>query len=306
MRIILKYRTQLTDENNSSIVLDKKLEKDIKKLNKLESEIHQWVDNDLENTNILNSKIEFKVDNKNNEIYCFITYTLEENISDEELEKLIEATSDQLIDGYGESDWKINSTKNYLNFDIYNPLEKVYPFEVKKFKSRNNKPKSEINPNICSKKIEKAVQTGNIELVQKFLEEGGNVNCIGKWEQTLLVKAIQSNQEEIALLLIEKGADIYFKDTEEKRNLLFYTVFHNLTNTAQILIDKGVDVNSLCRHGATALMFASTLNKMEMVKLFVENGADATIKDHYGRDASTTDREIFLYLKEIKSKQEAK
>jgi len=303
MRITLKYNTEFRETNNSTIIFDNELQTAVKKLNEPVSEIHKWVEDDLENTNILNSKIEFKVDTENKQIYCFITYTLEEIISDEDLEKLIEATSEQLIDGYGESNWEINSKNKYLNIEIYNPIGKVYPFEIKKIKSRKKETKSGINPNTCSKKIEKAVETGNIELVQKYLVEGGNVNCIGKWEQTLLVKAIQSNQEKIALLLIENGADINFKDNEEQRSLLFYTVFHSLTNIAKILIDKGVDVNSLCRHGATALMLASTLKKMEMVKLFVENGADATIKDHYGRDASTTDREIFLYLNEIKSKQ---
>lgn len=303
MRITLTYNTELTETNNSTIIFDNELQKAVKKLNEPESKLHEWLAELLEETTILSSKIEFKLDFVNNDIYCVITYILEANISDNELEKLIDATSDQLVDGYGENDWEIKSINNNLIIKVDNSSDRVYPFEIKKIKSRKTETKSGINPNICSKKIEKAVETGNIELVQKFLEEGGNVNCIGKWEQTLLVKAIQSNQEKIALLLIENGADLNYKDNEEQRSLLFKTVFHSLTNIAQILIDKGVDVNSVCRHGATALMFASTLNKMEMVKLFVENGADATIKDHYGRDASTTDHEIFLYLKEIKSKQ---
>lgn len=302
MKIILKYNTELTETNNSAIVFDKELVKAVKKINETESDIHQWVEDEFQNTTILSSKIEFKVDVEKNKIYCIITYSLEENISNLELEKLIEITSDQLIDGYGESNWEINTVNNNLHIEIYNSIEKVCPFEIKKVRSRKTEAISEINLNNCSKRIEKAVETGNIELVQNFLNEGGDINCIGKWEQTLLMKAIQSNQEKIALLLINNGADINKVD-DENTTALFKTVFYGLTKTAQILIDKGANINALCRHGSTALMLASTLKKMEMVKLFVENGADATIKDHYGRDASTTDREIFLYLKEIKSKQ---
>ncbi|RXR19114.1 hypothetical protein EQG63_06625 [Flavobacterium amnicola] len=306
MKITLKYNTVLIDHKNSSIVFDNELQNAVKKLNESKSEIHQWIEEDLENAIIINSKIEFKVDIDNNSVYCVITYSLEESISEIELEKLIESTSDQLIDGYGEKDWEIKYGNNYITLEIDHHTQNVYPFEIKQIESKKNELKAGIIPNNYAKKIEKAVETGKIEIVQKYLKEGGDIDYVGKWEQTLLMKAIQSNQEEIALLLIHNGADINKVD-DENNTALFKTAFYGLTKTAQILIEKGANVNALCRNGWTTLMMASNRKQFNLVKLLVENGADIFIEDDYGHTAlDTTDREIFVYLKELKSKLEVK
>lgn len=306
MKITLKYNTELIDHNNSSIVFDKDLQKAIKKLNESKSQIHQWIEEDLENAIIINSKIEFKVDIDNKRVYCVITYSLEESISEIELEKLIVSTSDQLIDGYGEKDWEIKYGKNDITLEIDHHAGNVYPFEIKQIESKKNELKVGINPNNYAKKIEKAVETGKIEIVQKYLKEGGDVNYVGKWEQTLLMKAIQSNQEEIALLLIHNGADVTKVD-DENNTALFKTAFYGLTKIAQILIDKGANVNALCMQGWTTLMMASNRKQFNLVKLLVENGADIFIETANGHNAlDTSDREIFVYLKELKTKLEVK
>jgi ankyrin repeat protein len=46
-------------------------------------------------------------------------------------------------------------------------------------------------------------------------------------------------------------------------------------------LDKGVNVNSKTRYGATALSFACDRENVEMVKLLIDRGADVNVKDTF-------------------------
>lgn len=47
------------------------------------------------------------------------------------------------------------------------------------------------------------------------------------------------------------------------------------------MLDRGVDVNSKSRYGATALSFASEHGNLELVRLLVERGADVNVRDTF-------------------------
>ena len=47
------------------------------------------------------------------------------------------------------------------------------------------------------------------------------------------------------------------------------------------LLDKGVDVNSKTRYGATALSYACDKGHLEVIRLLIERGADVNVKDTF-------------------------
>ncbi len=139
-----------------------------------------------------------------------------------------------------------------------------------------------------------AVENGNIDGVRNLLEMGANPNYKNKDDDYALYKALQGEQVEIAEILIDamskeaiqdfdhhplriteniglidklidKGADL------NEANAL---VWVNDVNTAEHMINKGADVNLNITDKKGAFISNIRGNNFDMVKLFVENGAD--------------------------------
>eukprot|EP00747_Dinoflagellata_sp_TGD_P125332 gnl/TRDRNA2_/TRDRNA2_174141_c1_seq1.p1 gnl/TRDRNA2_/TRDRNA2_174141_c1~~gnl/TRDRNA2_/TRDRNA2_174141_c1_seq1.p1 ORF type:complete len:208 (-),score=44.81 gnl/TRDRNA2_/TRDRNA2_174141_c1_seq1:33-656(-) len=82
--------------------------------------------------------------------------------------------------------------------------------------------------------------------------------------------------KEVGQYLVEKGADLTAKDTSG------YTVLHwaamkDDTHWATKAMEAGVGINQLTNGKQTALMFACKYQSMEVFRLLVDRGADATI-----------------------------
>ena len=61
--------------------------------------------------------------------------------------------------------------------------------------------------------------------------------------------------------------------------------FKGYTKIAEILIEKGANVNERSATYATCLIYAATLNRQEIAKLLIAHGADIELKDARGNSA---------------------
>lgn len=86
--------------------------------------------------------------------------------------------------------------------------------------------------------LETAIQTKDIELVRLLIEQGAHINAP---HHAALFQAIKNDSPEIALLLIEKGADpthSFYSD-----NLLSLVVEKKYASLATLFLERGIDVN---------------------------------------------------------------
>ncbi|KAL1262621.1 hypothetical protein QQF64_005360 [Cirrhinus molitorella] len=164
----------------------------------------------------------------------------------------------------------------------------------------------------------KAATQGKMEVVHKFLEDGGNPNTCDEFRKTALHRAALENHAKIVEKLLDKGADINFKDRLDcravhwacrggslsalkvlqdrganinVRDKLLSSPLHVATRTGhsdvvQHLLTSGININAKDWEGDTALHDAVRLNRYKIVKLLILAGADMQIKNTEGITAT--------------------
>lgn len=62
---------------------------------------------------------------------------------------------------------------------------------------------------------------------------------------------------------------------------LYHSVMHNNLETAEFILDLGVDIHQRNEHGNTALHKAMMIGNFYMIKMLVERGASVQILNDY-------------------------
>ena len=106
----------------------------------------------------------------------------------------------------------------------------------------------------------------------------------GDGGSALHLAASEGNTETVQLLL-EKGADINMKDKDEN-TALHLAAGYGQTETVQLLLEKGAKINEMNDEGLTALHLAASQGHTSIVKKLL-NHRDADINIKGGNDGST-------------------
>jgi len=101
---------------------------------------------------------------------------------------------------------------------------------------------------------------------------------------TLLLKACQNSNLELAELLLKDGADVNTKDTEGTTALMAAASAPRGINwqLMELLLKRGVDVNARDKNGKTALMLAFDKGYLNAAWLLFTKGSDANIANEKG------------------------
>lgn len=123
--------------------------------------------------------------------------------------------------------------------------------------------------------LQMAVITGDIDSVKQHIKAGSDLNAKEPNRgSTPLITAIVFDKKEIALALIEGGADLNITNNDGSTALITASFFCRL-EVVKVLISKGADKNIANKRGGTAL--ASVTAPYEMVKPVYE-GVEKALK----------------------------
>ena len=124
---------------------------------------------------------------------------------------------------------------------------------------------------------------GNLSLVKESLKNGDDIESEFKGN-SVLGWAVQEGHIEVVKFLLDKGANIEFKDKTEGFSILDYAMNDHTGKVLELLISYGVNVNGKSSNGSV-LHTATSFEMIEVVKILLKNGIDTSIKDSDGKTA---------------------
>lgn len=127
----------------------------------------------------------------------------------------------------------------------------------------------------------KAVRKGEFEKVLWFIRNGADVSIKSKADWTALHVAAESGKTDVALLLIDEGADVNVKDGNFNLTPLHLAAQKGNLQIAKLLIKKGADAGLRDKENCTPLHTAAFYGHAELLKLFFEKLSDLNVKDVY-------------------------
>jgi RNA polymerase sigma factor (sigma-70 family) len=129
------------------------------------------------------------------------------------------------------------------------------------------------------------VKRGDIPLVTAVLDQGVAVDSLDKDGSTPLIVAIATRNLRVARFLIERGANINFRNAKSGNSPLYQTMcwdYPDMTDFREDLLKAGVDPDTALNNGKTALMRGIWFHPTKPMKQLLEYGADLNKRDKEG------------------------
>lgn len=125
--------------------------------------------------------------------------------------------------------------------------------------------------------LQSSVLRGNIAMVHHFLKKGESPNQSDADGRTLLHYACYDGRSDIAIALVEHGADIN-KKSHQQRSPLHEATFRQPTDSdgglISFLVSKGANIHEGDENGSTPLHLAATANNTLSIEELIRNGAN--------------------------------
>lgn len=121
-------------------------------------------------------------------------------------------------------------------------------------------------------------------LIKHVIMSDCDINQYDEIGNTPLIEAAKKKYNDIALLLIERGADIHHRNhTIYGDNALTWSVFLGNVLLTRELLDRGCDINIQTYHyGNSLLMWSYRRTGVEMFELLLQRGVDPTLQTKSG------------------------
>jgi ankyrin repeat protein len=136
-----------------------------------------------------------------------------------------------------------------------------------------------------------AVWERKAAMVEFFLANGAAAD--GKILELTMSDWEEGSSESVINILLAKGAKLSDRGDHVWENRLRNAAGSNAIHLIELLLSKGVDVNSKNERGDSALHCAALVGNIEVVKKLLANGADINARNNFGRIAlfGVSDRE---------------
>lgn len=134
-----------------------------------------------------------------------------------------------------------------------------------------------------------------------LLKKGANANSADSFGLAPLQLAVCCKDVDLSFIdnFIQKGADVNYKNTPDGWRSLHYAISCGSDDVARLLIEKGADVNAIADDGTTPLILAVKNDDVFIAKLLLEKGADVNWRDMKKKSAMSYAKGLFSKKKKM-------
>lgn len=144
-----------------------------------------------------------------------------------------------------------------------------------------------LDPNLLGDRIGSGLMIGawegNLPLMELFAARGADVNLANKLGETALMHAAWKGRIEAVRWLLARGARL--ERDAMQWTPLHYAVFAGHAEVAELLLDRGADINARSPNGSSVLMMAVYEGREDMARRLLARGADTSVKNENGDGA---------------------
>lgn len=122
-----------------------------------------------------------------------------------------------------------------------------------------------------------AIERGDLDKVKSLVEGGAKPDTpieYGEHKMTPLMKAVWEGEEEIVKFLLDAGADVNAKDTDNGQPPLMYAIARDRAGLVELLIQRGAKVNVRDVRKFTPAHMAAASGNVAILDALAEAGAD--------------------------------
>lgn len=135
-----------------------------------------------------------------------------------------------------------------------------------------------------------------LKIVKLLVDCGADLNAKNESGRTALFTAIYQNNTQIALFLIEHGAECQMQDDLLSNfTLVHYACFQGNYQLTKVLLEKNCNPNSIAASCESPVYIAVTRGYADLVGLLIEHGADVNILIGTENDNKCTALQAALY-----------
>jgi ankyrin repeat protein len=117
-----------------------------------------------------------------------------------------------------------------------------------------------------------ALSTGNVKVVQKYIDAGVNLND-KYFAWSALQIAANKGQLEVVKVLVDKGADMNYRHPLTKMTALQLAAFDGYENVVSYLASKGADINLKLKGNVSIVRAMRDMGNKKMESLLLSLGA---------------------------------
>lgn len=130
-----------------------------------------------------------------------------------------------------------------------------------------------------------ACQQEQLDVVEKLLTEGHDINVVDKFGRTPLILASEKGSIEVAIYLIDKKANINVQENRYGKTALICASMQGNEKLLSALLDGGADIDIVDKFGKSALYRAIELHHTGIVLALLDVCANTDSQNDVGRTA---------------------